>query len=72
MSALLRPIREGVRQKLRDQIPADKHAEFDKLVEQDGIGFTNIKLKGSPLGFSLGGKQGDDAEGSRSETPAEE
>ena len=48
----------GVRQRLREQIPADKQAEFDRTIEQDGIGFTNLTLKGSPLAFSLGGRQG--------------
>ncbi|MGI9239678.1 MAG: hypothetical protein ACR2RV_02690, partial [Verrucomicrobiales bacterium] len=54
----------GIRERLREQIPADKQAEFDRTVELDGIGFTNLSLKGNPLGFSLGGRQessGDEA-----------
>ena len=47
----------GFRERVREQVPASKHAEFDRTVEQDGIGFMNITLGGSPLGFSLGGKQ---------------
>ena len=50
----------GVRAKLREEFPAEKYAEFDKTIEQAGIGFTNLTLKGSPLAFSLGGKQGSD------------
>ena len=46
-----------IRQQVREQIPADKLAEFDRTVEQGGLGFTNLKLNGSPLGFSLGGNQ---------------
>ena len=45
--------------KARDEIPPDKQEEFDRHVEQDGIGFHNITLKGGQLGFSLGGKQKD-------------
>ena len=47
----------GVRERVREQIPPSKHAEFDRTVEQDGLGFMNIELQGRPLGFSLGGKQ---------------
>jgi hypothetical protein len=57
----------GVRKKLRETIPAEKRADFDKTVEQAGIGFTNLKLKGSPLAFSLGGKQGSDEGGAEAE-----
>ena len=46
-----------IRQRVRDQIPADKLEEFDRTVEQGGLGFTNLRLKGGPLGFSLGAKQ---------------
>ena len=47
----------GVRAELREQFPAEKHKEFDKHIEEDGIGFNNIELKGNQLAFSLGGKQ---------------
>jgi len=47
----------GVRLRLRDEFPPDKLEDFDRYVEQDGIGFTNLTLGGNPLAFSLGGRQ---------------
>ena len=48
-----------IRAELRNAIPPEKRADFDENIEEDGIGFFNVTLKGQPLGFSLGGKQPD-------------
>lgn len=46
---------EASRAQLRELIPADKQVAFDQSVEKGGYGFKNLKLKGMPLMFSLGG-----------------
>jgi hypothetical protein len=46
-----------VRNELREAIPEDRRADFDLWVERDGIGFNNIRLRGTNLQFSLGGNQ---------------
>jgi len=43
------------RAELRALIPEGKQASFDQSVEKGGYGFRNLKLKGMPLMFSLGG-----------------
>ncbi|MES2709005.1 MAG: sigma-70 family RNA polymerase sigma factor [Verrucomicrobiota bacterium] len=43
------------RAELRALIPENHQASFDQYVEKGGYGFKNLKLKGMPLMFSLGG-----------------
>lgn len=45
----------GHRDALRELLPAGSHASFDKWVEKGGYGFRNLKIKGMPFMFSLGG-----------------
>ncbi len=46
-----------VRNELREAIPEDHRAAFGFWAERDGIGFNNIRLRGTNLQFSLGGNQ---------------
>jgi RNA polymerase sigma factor (sigma-70 family) len=60
-----------VRAELREAIPEDRRAEFDTWVEQDGIGFNNVTLRGQALLFSLGGNQEQEKPTSPEEAPPE-
>ncbi len=48
---------DQVRSDLRAALPERAFATFDENVERRGYGFRNLKLRGVPLAFSLGGDQ---------------